>query len=220
VPQTEPLTEAPENPQFREVARWLGAGLAVPLIVLIYVAVQDEFPIQDMLSDPAETQGFDPLIGIVSTFGIFGWFVAAGATFLAWCVCRVGWFAAMCTLSAVMGVDDALLLHDSIFPERFGINEKLVLAGYCVLALAVVVIYRREFVSNLPGLLVIIVMLFVLSLAMDRHGVREILRLNGERYDIAAFIEDGGKLLGIWAWVTYVMIAATRRLARSGGGSL
>jgi hypothetical protein len=195
-------------------------GLAVPLIVLILVAVQDEFPIQDMLSDPAETQRFDPLIGIVSTFGVFGWFVAAGATFLAWLVCRAGWFAAMCTLSAVMGIDDALLLHDSIFPGRLGINETLVLAAYCLLAVAVVVLYRHEFVANTPGLLIIVVILFALSLALDRHGVRELLGLNGERYDLAAFIEDGGKLLAIWAWVTYVMLAATRRLADSGRGSL
>ncbi len=167
--------------------------MALPVLLLAALALQQEWPLHDVLADPAETHVYEPLHAIGTLAYVVAWFGAAASAVLAFLVGRQRWFLALAGLSVYMGLDDALMLHEAVFPYHLNIKEQHTLLALALIAWGLVIALRRRIADNRPGLLPAIAALFGISLAADSRRVRG--RFDFPTHDdtilVATLVEDG-----------------------------
>lgn len=154
----------------------------------------------DMLTrDPMATAELPVYTGILSQVGVFLW--VAAATVCLFCA-RVVLSSSPRTelrnflycsggLTVILGMDDAFLVHELVFP-RVGVDEKIVVASYGVLTLALLVRFRETIFETNYVLLAVGLLFFALSVLLDQvdpQGIHP--------------FEEAAKLVGIVSWVAY-----------------
>lgn len=207
----------------------LGYGLAVVfLVAALLVERGTGFPSGFFSRDPALVLDAHPLIGLQSHIGVLIWF-ATGAVCLfsaalLWTAgadrSRSRFLMWAGIFSIVLALDDLILLHDVLIyrigdrlepilgvDDPPGFSELGLYTLYFVGFAAFAWIYRRTLVTRHRGWLVLALVLFAASVAIDlvQH------RLGAGRL----FFEDGFKLLGIVGWAVYWQLwsfASVRRL--------
>ena len=190
--------------------RLIAAGVAIPVLLLTAFALQREWPLHDVLADPAETHGYEPLHLAGTLAYVVAWFGAAASAGLAFLVSRERWLLAVVGLSAYMGLDDALMLHEAVFPYHLGIKEQHMLLALALIAWGLVIALRRRIAANRPALLLSAAAMFALSLAADTRTVRGWFGFptHDDTIIVATLVEDGAKLIGTWLWLVWVVLAA------------
>ncbi|MFI5236318.1 MAG: hypothetical protein ACHQLA_00090 [Ignavibacteriales bacterium] len=161
--------------------------------------------LRSLTIDPADIDLRPAYIGMLSHFGIMLWSATAAICFFATKLINRSVEASRFLLvsgivCSVLLFDDALLLHDRVFPVVFKIPETLVYLCYIGLILA----YFFRFIHTIRmteyRLLFIASSLFCISILMD-----SILPLTS----IETFIEDGLKFTGILFWSAYFISTAS-----------
>lgn len=156
--------------------------------------------------DPLTIAAKHPLLGFVSTFGCGAWCIAFAVNLLAWlCISRDRDVANRATKLAFVGyggllslallLDDQFQLHEHILPVYLGISELIVTATYAIATVAYLLIFRTQIQSVGAAPLIASVILFALSLLVDR--------LPAETLPMHHLFEDGPKFVGVLAWASF-----------------
>ena len=183
----------------------------IPVGALLWLKGQDALLIQRLTVDLTASAGVPPYTGLLSNAGITLWLVS-GSILLFTAAHSKGGKALLLPgiLSLMLGLDDGLMLHETVLPGLLGIHDRLVQpALYCVYAaLLGLCLSKRRPQMTQPQFLVLLAALLclgasvALDLLRDSHWIpaRHPLML-----DEALFMwwEDGLKLLGIVAWSGY-----------------
>lgn len=191
----------------------------MPAIIIMLALLQNGYTYGELLNDPADIVGYDPFLGMISTFGLFAWAAAVGMAALAVAVLRGAEdapvrrffrFAGLFTL--LLMVDDAFMLHEQVLPKGLGIRERYVKAGYLILAAAFGMTFFRFLIRNNPGLLTAAVGFFASSILFDNPTMLNSLGLL-ESDLILYVVEDGCKFTGIVLWSTWMLKTAADTVA-------
>lgn len=154
--------------------------------------------------------------GLVSNLGLMLWTATVAVCGLAATVAETSArertaLAGAAALSLVLLVDDALLVHEFIAPDRLGIPETVVVGCYVALTGAWLIAFRGEVLGRRRGLLLVAGALFAVSIGMDWIEPDE---AEWWRY----WLEESAKLLGIVGWFGYLTLFSVDAL-RSGSRS-
>ncbi len=187
--------------QFRHLSPLIIAW-ALGALVLLGVGVQDSASVEELFLDPAHLTGTPWYTGLIANLGVLAWTVAVvSAAFGAWVSLKAGratavtFLASGALVTALLLMDDLLQLHAVILPST----------GMAKTAAQLMVVaptplwawMHRAEISRTRWLLLLAAFGgFGLSLMADQLGGSGSTRL---------FIEDGAKLLGIFAWAQYFL---------------
>lgn len=189
----------------------LGWGVALGLLLALYLLAQVRGqPLGDLTRDPAAITQSPPYTGVLSMVGVMLWAAAAAVSLLGAAVLHQGgaqgrhqkllFLLASAGFSICLGLDDALMLHEQIFPNRFNWPETAIYLTY-ILAMVGYVTQFRQQISPVPrGLLAITCLCWGLSIGIDS------LLVDG---DWMTFVEDSFKFLGIVSWLMYCSRSVT-----------
>lgn len=192
----------------------LSLGL-IGAAIVIHMAT--DTPYAELTRDPAATFEEPFFVGFISQFGIIFWAAASVVCLATAWVLHVertqpafkNFLATAGILSVVLGLDDAFLVHEAVFP-LFGLPEWLPLLIYGALLAFWLIRFAPFILSRTPYLLLAIALIgFGLSIGMDV--------LDLEAYGIDPYLpEDGTKLIGIIAWFVYqLQVSFTALRARA-----
>lgn len=183
----------------------IGLTLAASAVILggvVLLNLGGGIPMADLIRDPAAIAGMPAYTGLLSQIGLFLWAAAAAiCLFCARLASRGGpdeagmarFFFASGALTLLLGLDDAFLLHEDVFP-RIGIPEKVVLASHVLLTAAYLLVFARTILTRTGhGLLAMALFFFAASVVLDV--------LNPPAMPYLA--EDAAKLTGILGWLAY-----------------
>lgn len=106
------------------------------------------------------------------------------------------WSSAVC---AMLMFDDALLLHDRVFPYTLGIDERIVYVVYVTLIILYVIAFARRILATDYEFLFLAASCVGASVLMDR-----LLPFT----PLETFLEDSLKFIGILFWAAYFFNAA------------
>ena len=204
-----PATTIAARGQIKLVAGVVAMTVVVQLAVL---AADLGFGIDnyDLLRDPNAVAGQPNYVGIVSNLGIVLWMVGAVSALQAAAVLRARGGGGLCRLlaaggafAALMGIDDFLMLHESV--ATAGIPEPVVLLPHAVLlALLCALAVRMRHATPVLALAACVACLG-LSLAVDMFSPG----FGGE-----VFVEESFKLAAIALLAAYLAVTAHRALIR------
>jgi hypothetical protein len=184
------------------------AALAVAGVAVLAVALSPVLGVVDDASeltvDPAAYWQFSRRSGALSHAGVALWFFAAGAALfaasrLAETAGRRRFLLVLGVVSAALGVDDVLQVHEAVGEVvGAGLADEVVQALYALAFLAFLV-HRRAIVAETPWVLLAGAGgCFAVSLALDAAP--------GDPH----VVEDGAKFVGIALWAAYLWLAAGR----------
>lgn len=171
--------------------------------------------LSDLVQEPAAAGGLPVYAGVLSTLGgvlmcSAGAVAVVVGTAVRGCNRTAGFLVEVGALTAALGLDDLLQLHEAVVPGLTGLSEEAVFAVYVVTA-AVVAARHRQVLGDLAAVLpVVAVGLLAVSVGLD---------VLDPPLQWRAWTEDSVKLLGIAGWsaalVTWALHACR---ARPGGG--
>jgi hypothetical protein len=161
--------------------------------------------------DPAASTRQAPYMGMLSFFGLFAWAASATALVSAGYVAslrgalgRRNTLFLMAAAVVYLLFDDAFELHDYVYPTYLHLSDSVVQPVYAIVTVVAVVKGRRFLASTNFRLLVTAGIFFAVSIAVDILAASERM--------IA--LEDGAKLIGIFAFTAYCVdtaLAESRR---------
>ncbi len=187
------------------------------LLLLVLVSLYQDSPIGKFTRDPAATAGISPFSGVASHFGVLLLTASGAICLFSWAVLKksdIGkisiFFLCSGLMSILLGLDDLLMLHESVYPRFLGISEKKVVIIYASLALGGVVRFRKEILKTEYSIMLLAILFFGLSILVDfsQDYVEEIVG------QWRIFLEDGFKFLGIVAWFGYYLRSCLTSLSR------
>lgn len=159
-------------------------------------------PFSHLTRDPISIGKLSFYSGFLSQVGIFFWSATVAICYFGVTVLRSrpdlqklrAFLFCSALLSTMLGIDDAFLLHEEVFPYYLGIPQNLVLASYVVFVL----LYLYKF---LPVILLTEYMLLLISLSFFALSVfLDVVHLPGIN---PYLLEDSAKLIGLVSWLTY-----------------
>lgn len=161
-----------------------------------------------MVNDPAATLEYPAYIGIFSYLSVALWIAAAAIGIFGWRVLRDhspagGRFLRDAgLLSGWMTLDDLFLVHERLVPTYVGPPEAAVYAAEGAVALAILI--RHRALAPGPGreLLILAGVAFGLSLMADLW----------DPSGLDVLVEDALKVLGVAAWLGFLVVRASRLL--------
>lgn len=170
---------------------------AIPIILAVAIHIWKGTDYGNLTRDPVAVADVPIWTGFISQIGIFFWAAAAMVCLFSSVVlprtpknARIRlFFFASGALTLLLGLDDAFLLHEEVFP-RLGVPEHAVYAAYVGAVMYYLVAFRVTIGDSEFLLLGIALSGFALSVLSDLVA--------------GPFLfEDGVKLLGIVTWLTY-----------------
>ncbi len=158
-----------------------------------------QVPLEVLTRDIVSTGHLPVYTGLLSQLGIFIW-VATAAICLFASQVLIGkgnqrYLIIASAISLYLGIDDAFLLHESVFPA-IGIHQKIVVASYGLLMALFVWNYWKTLLSTDFLLMAIAFICFATSILIDSF-------LWNSSSLITNLLEDGAKFVGLVAWITY-----------------
>ncbi|MBO6607593.1 hypothetical protein [Psychroserpens sp.] len=166
--------------------------------IFLFHAVE-QVPLKVLTRDIVSTGDLPVYIGLLSQLGIFIWAATAAICLFASQVLHSKgnqrYLIIASAISLYLGIDDAFLLHESVFPA-IGIHQKIVIASYGLLMAVFLWNYRKTILSTDYLLMAIAFICFATSILIDN--------LFWKRSPlITNLLEDGAKFVGLVAWITY-----------------
>jgi hypothetical protein len=145
----------------------------------------------------------DRSLGMASNIGVLYWAVGAASCGLAAAVLwdraapqpKARMLAQAALLTGLLGIDDLIMLHDSVFP-RLGVPEMVTFGVYGLLGLAYLVLNLRLILQEEPWLFLAAVAFLLLSLGVDATD-------NKAQLLWKQLLEEGAKLMGIAGWCVW-----------------
>lgn len=191
--------------QFRTSFPIIGVILAVSAVfigVVLLLHFWKGIPIGRLTRDPTAIVGVPLYTGFLSQIGIFFWSASVAICMFSAKVLprrhpdslkirRFLFISGLLTL--VLGLDDAFLLHEELFPY-FGIPQIVVLVSYAGFVLFYLIKFYSIILKTEYILLVMALVFFGISMTLDLFHPSGI-----DPY----LFEDGAKLLGIVSWLSY-----------------
>lgn len=195
-------------PRHRMVAPLGWVVAAAALALLLVVADLAGVPPEELTPDPNSVAEQSAYVGVLSTLGVMLWGSMAAACLLAGAVLRGSgepssgsrFMLATGALFALLGVDDAALIHENVAPDSLGVPQRVVLGAYLALVAGWLVAFRAELSRSRPALLLCAAPCFAASLAVDF-------------VDASRVVEDYFKYAGMFAVAGWALAEAHRRLA-------
>lgn len=220
-----PLVQGPTaRDQLRSTWPTLLAIVGVCTVLLGAVLVVSSWkgvPCGTLTRDPAAVAGVPYYTGCLSNVGIFFWAAAAAVCAFSAAALRDdgdardtrAFMLASGAFSLVVGLDDALLLHEDFFNDTVGIPQQVVLATYAILFCVYLLFFFKTIGRTDWVVLALAGAFFAVAMALDA--------LEPSGLD-PAFFEDGAKLVGQVSWLAYFFgtgLAAVRTGAAPAGTS-
>jgi hypothetical protein len=180
---------------------------ALPIGVVVLLNMWRDVPYSTLTRDPTTATGAPIYTGFLSQVSILLW---ASATAICLLSAKVTsslpdnptfprFFFASAALTLMLGLDDAFLLHEVVFPY-LGVSENIVYASYIGLTLVYLVIFRKNILKTKYILFFMSFLFFGLSMGLD------VITPRGVDFFL---LEDGAKLVGIMSWLTYFYDSTT-----------
>ncbi len=189
-------------------------ALAACLIAACLFKYSGASSFEQLFRDIASAEGIPVHQGLFSQLGIMVWSGAMGVLlFVATAVpSRTSREAAFirCSLflTSLLALDDAFLLHESVFGQVFGVSEKVTFGVYGLLILGYLYFFSEIILTTQFLLLVLALALFGLSVVVDLTPRLAV--VVGK--DPLFLLEDGSKLAGIVFWAVYHATHARRQV--------
>ena len=188
--------------------------MLVPVAAVVVLDVQDAVSHEALFGETIErvTPGY---FGLMSNLTIVSWLV--GGT----CACfaaAVEWSNhrrrddALFLLSfgvwaLWLGWDDAYVMHESVIPDRLGIDQRIVAATYVVVTAGLAWRFRRTVMSRDLPLFAVAVACLATSQAIDQLGP-------AGAHNV---LEESLKFVGVFAWSAYLALSAARFVRSEAG---
>lgn len=205
-----------------QLLRFKSSLPAIGLILVVSAALMGaalllhfrrQIPIGVFTRDPATTVGFPIYTGFISQLGIFCWAASAAVCLFSAKVISKDqnnieirlFFIFSGLLTLFLGLDDAFLFHEEIFPFHFGIPEKVIYAGYIGLVLFYLIRFYPTILKTEYILLIIALSFFGFSVGLD------VVIPKGNSF----LLEDSAKLIGIVSWLTYFFRVGTATICHN-----
>jgi hypothetical protein len=190
--------------------KWLLMGAVMFAATLLATHAIGVSP-SDLTRDTAAVSGGRPWYGLFSLLGLIVWGAAAGACIAAALVCRAAgapsegvlFMQSTAAFTALLAVDDALQLHEDVFPRSLGVPEIVVKLILCLVALAWLVRFRAAIVESDLLLLGFAVLFLGASLVADAAL---------EPVGLPIVVEDFFKYVGLAAYASWCFSAARKML--------
>lgn len=175
--------------------------LAAALIGLVlYIQATTDVSMGTLTRDPLS--GKPAYLGLLSQVGILVWAASAATCLLAAGVLRGApesrFLLGAGSLSLVLCLDDAFLLHDEVLP-LVGVSEGLIYATYLGLVAMFLVAFRRQILRGQYPVLVLALAFLGVSVVCDAWGLPWL-----DPY----LLEDGTKFAGIAMWTAFFSTVA------------
>jgi hypothetical protein len=190
----------------------LGLGVALSVVVAVYaVSLGAGLPPSYMTNDPATAFHARFYVGILSNLGVMVWSAATSVCSLGALLLRRSsrqatlFLASSAALSLFLTLDDALQLHELVFPRHLHIPENAMYLAYVVVIAGYLLYFSRRILMT-DYLLLFVAVLF-LGLALV-GGLRPFAV-------IGVFARDSLKFCGIVFWLAYYY-RATSMMIRTG----
>ena len=179
----------------------IGLGVPAVALVIFYLThlTSDSWSFSALTEDPLHTTGGSPLLGSGTNLMLLGWGLTIGACVAAWAATRDRFFVVIGLLTVGLWADDAFMVHEW-WLYHWGLNEKLMFLVWGSAAWLVALTYRRRFRQQRPDVLLVAVGFLAGSVFFDRPVIHDLGWL-------AASGDEACKLLGIYAWLTWVVLA-------------
>lgn len=195
----------------------IGAPYLAALLLLLVVALfhlGTGHPIAEFTRDPAALMDRSPLVGCLSTLGIFLWTSGAAVALFTASVLPHGQrprglLATLAALTALLLVDDVFMLHEYLGPRHLGLPEEVFLGFYAAIGLTTLLFFHRSWLLMPIGAFLGASLLLGGSVAADLLITDSFQSANP---NLSFFIEDGLKLLGIVGWTTALVWSSARSL--------
>jgi hypothetical protein len=186
---------------------WLVLGYCLSVGAMLAVAWklrQSGYRLSYVTGDIVALTGQSLLVGVFSQVCLGLWAVAAGIALMGGLILRRrasdpragGYLLACSAVTFLLLADDMFMIHERIFPRGLRINDNYMYVLYAVFAAAIAARYWRQIFRSDLRLAIAGVALMFGSVAIDA-----ILSLHS---DLANFIEDVLKFLGVVTWVVYL----------------
>ena len=158
--------------------------------------------LSDLTRDAVAVTDTHLYVGALSTTGIMLWAATAGVCLLSAAILSslpqhrgAAWFLLWAgVLTALLGFDDAFLLHERVFPTYLGLPQNAVYLTYISMILGFLLFFFRRILRTDYVLLGVSLLFMALSVGMDEFIVYS-------RFE--TFVEDSCKFVGIVFWLTY-----------------
>jgi hypothetical protein len=199
----------------RRLFVWGGVWVAVAgLLGVLEVA---DVEVIDLFKDTIELRGDERLLpwkGAIGVLGGVAWFVAATCALLAAAVLPPGdgrrrYLAATAGVLALLGLDDALVIHDHLLPYLTGVrrSEKAMLGLLAATVLAWIIRYRHRLAES------DLVLLGMSGLGLGgAFGIDVLKSLLALDFQGIALLEEVSELLGLLTLVAWTATEALRAL--------
>ncbi len=192
---------------------------SIGLVILGFVQIQSEAPVELLLVDPALSSGVPWYAGLVTSLAAIGWTTATVSAAIGGRVCRwVGRRGATTMLRgaallfALLTLDDVFGFHAWVIPDALGTTKLAPLSVTGALGLAWLWENRRELLRTRVELLAAAFAGFAVSVGTD-------LLVAGQDTGMRVMIEDGAKFLGVLAlaaWSTSTTFDLLRSVITTG----
>ena len=189
---------------------WVAIVAALGILKLAGVEVIDLFKDAIELRDEERVL---PWKGAIGTIGAGAWFVAATCALLAAAALapgddRRGYLVATALVLGLLGLDDALVLHDHLLPYLTGVggSEKLLLGGLALAVLAWVARYRRRLAAS------DLVLLGMSAVGLGGAFGIDALQSLGLDFPGIGLVEEVSELLGLVTLVAWTATEALRAI--------
>ena len=193
--------------------RQLLVVLAVPVLFMAAVAAQPWIDPADLLRDPLavaelrQPECCKVYYGAVSNLGVLLWASGAAICLFAAAVALTHWqrtrevvfLTSAGLLTGFLTIDDLFLVHENVLPA-FGVSQPVTYGAYALLGLLYLAVSWREILRHNVFLLAAAVVLLGISAIIDWFFHSE--------HTLRIVLEDGAKLAGISAWISFHALAA------------
>jgi hypothetical protein len=178
------------------------------ILTVFVLGLSYGMPIEDLTRDPNAVSELNPFVGAISTVGLFFWSFAVILSVFA--VTRgkhryKNFFIHSGIITIMLLLDDAFLLHEVVFPDFFGIPQKVVYGAYFLAIAHYLYLHRNFFLKENPILMALALFFFALSVGFD-------VALKSIPHQ--TLYEDGFKLLGIVSWFLFFFHLAQKAVEK------
>lgn len=180
----------------------------IPILVFVAIWVVGSHHNTDfglLTRDPAQLFNFNPLIGIISDFGILLWCSTASICFFVFVHLRSkqdrifgGFFVASAFLTFYLLLDDLFLIHEILGPQYLHVKQNYFYGIYFFIFLGYLVIFSRLILKTEFIIMAMAFLYFGISIVLDYISSKF-------GYEINTLIEDAFKFFGILLWFLYFL---------------
>ncbi|MCT7976820.1 hypothetical protein [Laspinema olomoucense] len=190
-------------------------------VLVLLVRQQNRVPIHHLMGDPTKVADLPFYIGMVTQLGILLWCATAAICLFTSLYLKplnpslkhqhFLFFGGVITV--VLMLDDSFQFHEEVFPNYFGISEKIVYLAYVImLALYLIKFYKIILNSRYLVFVGLAFACFALSILLDMRAIIDLVDM-GLIYDRdRALLENGFQLFGIVSWFTYFSLTCKEQI--------